>query len=104
MKTPPLLTVPKDSPSLRARLTAFKNVHDIETHTNGDNTDPTRWVAAHMPSCRKLGYGVTATMGLFECSMKVGRLMDEAGYTAYGSGELSAIRKLCEQLDIPCDL
>lgn len=103
MKTPPLLTVPKDSPSLRARLTAFKNANGIETHNSG-GTDDGRWLAAHLPSCRKLGYGVTEKSSLIDCSCKVGRLMDEAGYTAYGPGELSAIRKLCEQITIPCDL
>lgn len=103
MKTPLLIDVPKDSPSKAEKIKAFKAQHEIETHDAPCNGD-TRWVAAHMPSCRKLGYGVTENSTMFECVMHVGRLMDEGGLTGYGKSEIAAVRELCSNLKIPCDL
>lgn len=99
-KTPMLFDVPKTHPSRKDRIKAFKAANEIQTHKCCDGD----WMAAHMPSCRKLGYGVTATSDLFECAAKVCRLMDEAGYTGYGDTEREAIQQVCENLDIPCDL
>lgn len=105
MKTPFLLDVPKDSPSRKQRMEAFKAKHQIQTHSAGKTDDDLpKWMAGHLPSCRKLGYGCTATSDLFECAARVCRLMDEAGYVAYADTEREAILELCGNLDIPCDL
>jgi hypothetical protein len=106
MKTPNLLNVPKDSPTRKERIEAFRKLNGIETHDCGGSCDDEypRWVAAHMPSVYTLGYGVKDGMSLGECAALVCRLMDEAGYTAYGKTERKAIICLCDNLGIQCDL
>ena len=106
MKTPNLFDVPKDSPTRKERIAAFKKENGIETHDCGGPSDDEypRWVAAHMPSVYKLGYGVKEGMSLGECAALVCRLMDEAGYTAYGRTQREAITRLCYGLKIPCNL
>lgn len=105
MKTPFLLDVPKDSPTRREKIQAFKAKHEIQTHSAGKRGDDLQqWMAGHLPSCRSLGYGCTPTSDLFECASHVCRLMDEAGYVAYADTEREAIRELCDNLGIPCDL
>lgn len=101
-----LLEVPKDSPTHKERLNALKLALMIETNDAGpqEDKDYPRWLAVHMPSARSMGYGVTSTSTMFDCFCKVGRLMDDAGIAAYGTTEREAIRKVCENLDLPCDL
>lgn len=103
-RTPYLIEVPRDRPTWRMELRAFKEQHGIQTHDDHDPTNPGRWLAVLMEPCRKFGYGVTATSDLFDLICKVGRLMDESGYTAYAKTELQAIRLLCDQNQIPCPL
>lgn len=100
MKQLRLMDVPKDSPTHRERLDAIKREFGIETH-DSEWTGEMRWLAAHMPSCRKLGYGVTETSDLFDCVSKVCRLMDESGCCDYGETEREAIRQLIKNLDLP---
>lgn len=91
-----LLEVSADRPTHHRRLQIFKRENGIVTHNcDGD------WMAAHMPLCRQLGYGVTSQSSLFDCVAKVGRLMDEAELTAYAKSERGAVRLLCEQLKQP---
>jgi hypothetical protein len=106
MKTPNLFDVPKDSPTRKERIEAFKKSNGIKTHNCGGFADDEypRWTAAHMPSIYKLGYGVKEGMSLGECGALVGRLIDEAGLAAYGKTERDAILRLCVQLGIPFDL
>lgn len=96
-KTPYLLDVPKMAPSKKERLKQFCAENGIETH-NGNLGLP--WMAAHMLSARKFGYGVTEKSDLFDCVSKVGRLMDESGITAYGKTEREAVTRLCDGLGI----
>jgi hypothetical protein len=103
-RTPNLLDVPKTHPSRSEKIHAFKTAYQIETHDNGDATDPGRWLAGCLAYARKLGYGVTRHSNLFDCIQKVGRLMDDAGYCAHGKTEIEAIRRVCENLKIPCEL
>ena len=105
MKTPFLLDVPRDRPTRAQRLKAFKKMYQIETHYFAHlDLDEFPWMACHMPSARKLGYGVSAQDAMVEILFKVGRLADEAGITDYGKTEREAIRAVCENLGIPCDL
>lgn len=94
-----------DLPPTKTRRELFKARHQIETHfCKGAQPD---WMAAHMPSARELGYGVTATSSLFDCVAKVGRLMDEAGIAGYGATEAEAIVEACKGAGItvlPSDL
>lgn len=93
---PALLEVPADAPTHRRRLHIFKRENGIETHNcKGE------WLAAHMPSCRKFGYGVTDQSSLFDCFCKVGRLIEEAGYAVYGKSEREAVHNLCDNIQQP---
>lgn len=100
MKTPNLLDVPKTAPSRKEKLEAFKKQHGIETHY----APGLGWLAMHLPSARKFGYGITEESTMFDCEMKVGRLLMEAGVTDTGETEREAVRMVCTNLDIPCPL
>ncbi len=99
MKTPLLIDVPKTHPSRREKLKAFKELHEIETYRCYD-----AWLACHMPSARKLGYGVTKTSSITDIMSKVCRLTDEAGISDYGRTEREAVRRVCENLGIPFEM
>lgn len=100
MNQPLLFDVPKDTPSRRERLRAFKTQHGIETHKSLNVC----WLACLMPRARRFGYVVTADSDLFDCMSKVGRLLDEAEVTAYGSTELEAVKRCAEQNGIRREL
>jgi hypothetical protein len=59
MRTPTLIDVPQSCKSSRAKLTETKKLLGIETHRCAGLDEP--WMAIHMPSARKFGYGVTET-------------------------------------------
>lgn len=104
-KTPPLFEVPKTAPSRRDKIKAFKAEHVIETHHCGSMSRKEHpWMACLMSSARKLGYGVTEKSDLFDIIAKVGRLADEAGICVTGETEIQAIRTLCENNGIECNL
>lgn len=107
MKTPNLLDVPKDHPTRKERIGAFKSKHGIKTHNCGTSWDESKWLAVLF----------TVAWKQFECYCEnsdhpslcdliagAGRLVDEAGLSGYGVTEADAIRNLCEQNKIPCDL
>jgi hypothetical protein len=98
---PKLFEVQKDSPTHKEKLHAFMSANGIETfHSTGFTRDELPWTAAHMKSCRELGYGVEPDDDIGTCFAKVGRLMEEAGYVAYGKTERDAVEKVCENLRI----
>lgn len=103
MKTNLLIDVPKTGLSRGEKISAFKKENGIVTHYSYPY-DEMPWMAAHMPSVYKLGYGVEDGMSLGECAALVCRLMDECGLTAYGKGELTVIRELCSKLNINFNL
>lgn len=93
-----LLDVPKSAPSLRQRITAFKKLHGILTFkTSRMKREEYPWIAV-LPVEEDKGKDIGTIMAE-SC-----RLYDESGYLAEGTGELSAIRTLCQQLEIKCDL
>lgn len=89
------------APSAARKLHLLKREHGIETHhcpgmkLSGAGPD---WMAAWMVGSRRFGYGVTPESSLFDCVALVGRLMDEAGYTAYADTEREAVEQLLEQI------
>ena len=95
-ETPFLLEVPIQ----QTRMEIAMEKYQIQTHDSGDRTDPGRWMAMLMPKCRKLGYGVTETSDLIDVMMKVCRIADDAGYTAYAPTEMEAVLDLCRQNQI----
>lgn len=101
MKTPLLIDVPKMAPTKRERWNAFKERHGIETHyCRGMEPDELPWVALHMPSARKIGYGITETSSIGECFAHAGELLDQAKITGYGKNERAAIMDLFWNLKI----
>ncbi len=94
MKQPLMFDVPK-APTKRQLA---KQLNGIVTHYSSNCEMP--WMAAHMPSIYKMGYGVKHGMSVGECFSLVCRLIEEAGYCAYGNSEDEAIIQLCKQLGI----
>ncbi len=91
-------------PSRTDKIEAFKKLHGIQTHSNRDTGDPTRWVAVKIPP-RNLANGEPlGEMSLFDMFHEFGRLLDEGGFTGYGVSQLAAIRDLCAERKIECDL
>lgn len=91
-------------PPNKTRLQALMEKHSIETLDSDESMGNGRWLAMLMPACRKLGYGVTEKSDMFDIIAKVGRLVDEAGYSGYGPTEVDAVVALCRQNKIACVL
>jgi len=104
MQTPLLLNAPKSGVSKRTKLRILKKAFGIETWRTPGLECP--WIAVHLPSARRIGkpYGVKPDGNVFDCISKVGRLLDEAGVTTYGTTERDAIRQLCHNVGIPLQL
>lgn len=88
------------------KVEAFKAAYQIETHYCGSFPE-NPWLAIHLPSARKFGYGLTERSDLFDCVSKVGRLLDESGIAGYGDTEADAIIQTCKACGItvlPSDL
>ena len=107
MSTPQLtlIDVPRDvSACLSARLAAFKAKHGIVTHSNRDTHDPGRWVAVKIPPHRLDSGKPLDGIPLWEMFADFGRLLDEGGWTGYGRSQREAIRELCREQGIDCDI
>lgn len=95
MKTIKLIDIPPADPSKRCRLSAFKKQHGILTHCAAHlPKEDMRWLAL-IPFADDVGKDVGEIMAE-SCE-----LYEESGRCALGTGELSAVRKLCQQLHIP---
>ena len=103
---PMLLDVPQAErgPSLTDKIEAFKKLHGIQTHSNRDRGDPGRWVAVKIPPHRLDNGKPLDGMELFDMFAWFGRLLDEGGWTGYGPSQLAAIRDLCKERGIDCNL
>ena len=99
-----LLDVPKDSPTRKERLKAWKDRNKVWTHSAGNNWDSGKWVAIAMKqSCDALkGYGVAPDIHPMDLVAGYCRLLDEAGLMMEGDTELGAIEKLCRNVGLPC--
>lgn len=95
-----LLEVPPDRPSTKARIDAFKVEHRIWTHrATGWKRIEHPWSALLVP--KEVNYDELSVM---EYIAGYCRLADEGGWLVTGEGELTAIRRLCNNVDIICDL
>lgn len=106
MKTPNLIDVPKDSPTRKERLQAFKAKHGIQTHCAGPNCErDIRWLAVLFDeSWKRWSVYCKGDKTLFGLMAGACRLVDESEYSGYGPSELSAIRQLCTLNNIPFQL
>jgi hypothetical protein len=95
MITPNLLDVPKDSPTRRERMAAFKAAHGIKTHDAGVD-DHDRWIAVMFDEAWKR-YAVYCGGDKTVFGLMAGacRLVEEAELCAHGATEFAAIRELC---------
>jgi len=92
-----LLDVKPTVPSLRTRLSDFKKEHRIQTYRSDMRRQDEPWIALvpfHDDWDKDIG-----TIMAESC-----RIYEESGNVSTGIGELTAVRKLCQQLHIPCDL
>lgn len=107
MKTPLLINVPKDSPSRKEKLDAFKAKHQIETHNAGPGWGKANhpWSACLMSAAREMGEEYeTPVKNIGDAVAHFCRLLDEAGLLVTGETERDAVRRLCEKNDIVFDL
>lgn len=107
MKTPALFDVPKDAPTRKERMKAFKIANDIETHycqSWEDDWHP--WLACKMDLAREIRepYRNSESNSLGAIMADVCRLVEESGVIAEGKTERDAIIQLCGNLDIVCSL
>jgi hypothetical protein len=104
MKQNKLFDIPPDSPTRAQRIKAFKVKNEIQTHYGGATEKP--WSACHMPSAFQIGegYGLKKDDHLFEYVSQICRLLDEAGVLVCDDSEVKAIRRVCANLSLPCDL
>lgn len=82
----------------RQRLTEFKRKHGIRTH------QAKHLLCEDEPWIALIPFSNEKNKSIEKMIADSGRLYDEAGFCAYGAGELTAIRKLCAQCNIPCSL
>jgi hypothetical protein len=93
-----LLDVPATDASRGAKLAALKKEHGILTHRSGClGKGEKPWIAL-LPIEEDKG------KDLFDIMAESCRLYDESGWCAYAEGELSAVRLLCQQRGIACEL
>jgi hypothetical protein len=104
-KTPYLLTVAQDRPTRSQRVTKFKAQHFIHTHNAGPGwkKEDHPWSACHMPTAYKCGY-IKQGCNMFDAVARAGQLLEECGVLTTGETEAHAIRRLCENLELHCDL
>lgn len=106
MKTPNLLDVPKDSPTRKERIEAFKKKHGIWTYYVAGQPKECPWDAMLVPKAVEAlaGYGVKPDTHPIELISGYCRLLDEWNLLVSGKTEREAIRTLCEHNEIPCEL
>lgn len=96
MKQAKLIDVPKDAPSAKERIKAFKEQHKILTH-NSDSCPEAPWLALK-PRPEDEG------KDMFDIITESCRLYDESGWCAEGKTQTEAIKQLCRNLEIKCNL
>ncbi len=98
MKTASLLIhVPPTKKSAYLELKEFREKHGILTHSASWARKDHPWLALQAFDADK---GKDIALIIAESC----RLYEEAGYLSTGQGELSAVRALCEKLNILCPL
>ena len=98
MKQAALFDMPADRRSRTARLHVFMKQHGILSHRAGFRTrEQHPWIAI-LPVAADRGKDIGTIMSE-SC-----RLYDESNNLATGTGELSTVRTICEQMGILFDL
>lgn len=102
LKTPNLFDVPKDRPTRKQRLEAFKEQHEIFTYGNKN----AGWDAMLVSKAREslLGYDGVAVASPIELIMDYCRLLEESQLLISGETEREAIEELCRLNNIKFDL
>lgn len=101
-RAPTLFDVPKDSPSRKKKLQAFKDTHGIWTHHASGLEEP--WTAVWVTGARDAlsDYGPeVATMLPIELIAGYCRLLEECSLLTDGQTERAAIEVLCIANDLP---
>lgn len=107
MTTPLLLDVPKTHMSRYEQIRAFKERKGIWTYRSNLTRQDHPWLAMLEHKARQAAAGELDEgdpddpISLMACYC---RILDEMGLIATGTGELDAIRRLCTQNRIPCEL
>lgn len=106
MKTPLLFDVPKTHPSRKEKIKAFKELHGIETVNSQLPKGEQPWTACLMPKAHQIGagYGCDPKSNFMDLFVKIGRLLCESKIMVNGETERDAIRTLCDENNIVCDL
>ena len=98
MSQPKLFEVDATEPSARVKLTEFKHANKIQTHhAKHMRREDEPWMAVILfaeDEGKSIGEVMAQSCGLY----------DESGYCATGTGELSAVRALCQRRAIACPL
>lgn len=98
MKQIALLEVTPDKPSSGVLLRAFKKTHGILTYrTRGFLRDDRPWIAL-------LPFDSDQRKDIATIISESARLYEECGQVSESTGELSAVRTLCQNMKIPCPL
>jgi len=95
MKTPPLINVEPTRKTKRVLFSEFKAKNGIETHRIQMRREDHPWIAL-------LRFDSDVGKSICQVMAESCRLYDESGHLATGEGELSAVRKLCQQRGIHC--
>lgn len=109
MKTPNLFNVPKDRPTRKERIEAFKREHGIWTYGDKKNrVGDHAWDAMSVTlACERLsGYDLSEEVRKEPIMLIAGycRLLEEMGILVTGQTEVEAIRVLCVNIGIVCEL
>jgi len=103
VKTPNLIDVPKDSPTRKERIEAFKKQHGIQTHDGGYPGED-RWLATLFDDAWKRYSGYCKEKTLFGLMEGACRLVEEAGLCSTARSEITAVRELCRMNKISCPI
>jgi len=106
-KTPNLFDVPKDRPTAKERMEAFKAKHGIWTyHSPHMKRKEMPWEALWLTKAIEVlaGYGVKATDHPVEIIAGYSRLLDEMNLLIEGQTESTAVERLCAVNNIRFDL
>lgn len=96
--------VPPSAPTAAQCVARFKTAHGILTHSAACAPKQGKWLALKIPPRRLDNGEPTAGLSLSGMFAHFGRLLDEGGWSAYGATEREAIREVCRQQKLPCDL
>lgn len=107
MITPKLFDVPRDSPTHKERIKAFKVANYIETHyCKAFEDEHYPWMACKMDAAKSIRepYRTSENNSLGAIMSDVCRLLEEAGVIAEGKTERESIIELCNNMNITCPL